>query len=154
MIRRLSVFLIAFAGCASVRVIPGTLVEDTKLNRDLIDVCEEYRHALEQRDAGKLLSLISKRYFEDSGTPKTTDDYGYEGLKQVLVSRLASVREIRYNIEYRQIKVTGKRAEVNVRYDASYQMATAMGDRWEKKQSDERLELENENGRWLFVGGM
>ena len=141
-------------GCATVHTIPGTLVEDTKLNRELLVVCEEYRRAMEEKDAGKLLALASHHYFEDSGTPKASDDYGYEGLKQVLVSRLSAVREVRFSIEYRHMAVAGNHAEIDIRYDASYQMATAMGDRWERKQSDKRFVLEKEEGKWLFTAGM
>ena len=31
-----------------------------------------------------LLALAHPNYYEDSGTPKGDDDYGYEGLKEVL----------------------------------------------------------------------
>ncbi len=115
---------------------------------------ERYRHALEDRDAGLLLALAHPQYFEDSGTPKADDDYGYEGLKDVLSKHLSAVRTIRYNIEYRKIEVSGSRARVDIRYDASFQLATEMGDRWERKQNDKRIELESDKGRWLIIGGM
>jgi hypothetical protein len=141
-------------GCATVNVIPGTKVIDTKPNREILDVCEKYRHALEDRDAPMLLSLAHPSYYEDSGTPGGADDYGYEGLKDVLSRRLASLKTIRYNIEYRRVEIDGRRARVDIRYDASFQIATEMGDRWERKQNDKRIELENDGGRWLIVAGM
>ena len=52
-------------GCFNVLMIPGTKVPDTKPNREIIAVCEKYRHALEDRDAETLLSMASKSYFED-----------------------------------------------------------------------------------------
>ena len=142
------------SGCATVRTIPGTLVPDTKINHEILDVCERYRHALEDRDGSQLLALAHPQYYEDSGTPKADDDYGYEGLKDVLSRRLAAVRAVRYNIEYRKIDVSGSRARVDIRYDASFQLATEMGDRWERKQNDKRIELDNDGGRWLIVSGM
>jgi hypothetical protein len=145
---------LAASGCATYRTIPGTMVTDTKPNREIIDVCERYRHALEDRDSGTLLAMASPQYYEDSGTPKADDDYGYEGLKDVLARRLASVRAIRYNIEYRKVDISGSRAQVDIRYDASFQLATEMGDRWERKQNDKRLELENDGRRWLILSGM
>ena len=69
-------------GCATVNTIPGTKVADTKSNREILDVCERYRHAMEDRDATTLLSLAHPNYYEDSGTPLASDDYGYEGLKE------------------------------------------------------------------------
>jgi len=142
------------SGCAPLAVIPGTRVADTKLNREIVDVCEKYRHAMEDRDGATLLALAHPQYFEDSGTPGGSDDYGFEGLKDVLSKRLAAVKTLRYNIEYRKVEVDGTRARVEIRYDASYQMATEMGDRWERKQNDKRLELENDGKRWLFIAGM
>lgn len=153
----MSRFLVAalLVGCVPISYIPGTTVPDTPENRTLVtDVCEKYRQALEERDAARLLALASPRYYEDSGTPKADDDYGYEGLKQVLATRLAALRTVRYNIEYRDVHVHGDRASVDIRYDASFQIATEMGDRWERKQNDKRLELEKVDGRWLFIAGM
>jgi hypothetical protein len=142
------------AGCATIAVIPGTKVADTKPNREILDVCEKYRHAMEERDGATLLALAHPNYYEDSGTPKGDDDYGYEGLKDVLARRLAAVRTVRYNIEYRKVEIEGSRARVDIRYDASFQIATEMGDRWERKQNDKRIELEHDGKRWLIVAGM
>jgi hypothetical protein len=141
-------------GCATVNTIPGTKVPDTKANREILDVCERYRHALEDRDAATLLALAHPDYYEDSGTPNANDDYGYEGLKDVLQKRMAALKTVRYNIEYRKIEISGKRANVDIRYDASFQLATEMGDRWERKLNDKRLELENDGKRWLIIAGM
>ena len=145
---------LALAGCATINVIPGTKVADTKANRELLDVLERYRHAMEDRDAATLLSLAHPNYYEDSGTPLASDDYGYEGLKDVLSRRLAALRTLRYNIEYRRVSITGHHAQVDIRYDASFQLATEMGDRWERKQNDKRIELENDGRRWLIIAGM
>jgi hypothetical protein len=148
------VLLLAMAGCATVNTIPGTKVADTKANRELLDVCERYRHAMEDRDAATLLALAHPNYYEDSGTPGGSDDYGYEGLKEVLSRRLGALRTLRYNIEYRKVSITGHHAEIDIRYDASFQLATEMGDRWERKQNDKRIELENDGKRWLIIAGM
>ena len=145
---------VALSACHHLQVIPGTTVQDSRINRQLIDIVEEYRTALESRDPVRLLTLAHPQYFEDSGTAKTDDDYGFEGLRQVLQTRLAAVRTIRYNIEYRHIQITGTRAQVDIRYDATFQMATAIGDRWERKQNDKRIELENDGKRWLIIAGM
>ena len=46
-VNRALLFSIAtLMGCAHARVIAGTRVEDTKENRDLIEVCEKYRRAM------------------------------------------------------------------------------------------------------------
>lgn len=162
-LRSLSIALgaaVLATGCATVPNIPGTRVEDTRINRNVLEVCEAYRHALEDRDADTLVGLASKDYFEDSGTPKAEDDYGYEGLRQVISTRLAALKSVRYNIDYRGMKqsservVRGTRVAVDIRYDASYQIATELGDRWERKQNEKRMELEWDGQKWLFVAGM
>jgi len=142
------------SGCATVSVIPGTTVRDPRQNREILEIVEKYRRAMEERDAATLLALAHPQYYEDSGTPKGDDDYGYQGLRDVLAKRLGQLRTLRYNIEYRKIDVEGSRAKVDIRYDASFQLATEMGDRWERKQNDKRIELENDGKRWLIIAGM
>ena len=108
---------------------------------------------MEQRDASKLLSLAHPNYYEDSGTPSGADDYGYPGLKRVLEQRLGALRWLRYLVRYRYVNVEGERATVDIRYDISFQLMTEMGEKWERRQNDKRLELIRENNRWMFVSG-
>lgn len=142
------------SGCASVRPIPGTKIPDTPAHREVLARVEEYRVALEQRDAGKLLAMASPNYYEDSGTPSAADDYGFAGLKRILESRLAALRWLRYLVRYRDVRIEGNRAQVDVRFDISYQLLTELGERWERKQSEKRIELVRDENRWLFVSGM
>lgn len=141
-------------GCATVRPIPGTKIPDTPMHREVLARVEEYRIALEQRDSNKLLSMASPNYYEDSGTPSAADDYGFAGLKKVLDSRLGALRWLRYLIRYRDVRIEGSRAFVDVRYDISFQLMTELGERWERKQSEKRIELVRDDNHWLFVSGM
>ena len=141
-------------GCAAVRPIPGTRIPDTPSHREVLARVEEYRIALEQRDSNKLLAMASPNYYEDSGTPTAADDYGFAGLKKVLDSRLGALRWLRYLIRYRDVRVEGSRAFVDIRYDISFQLMTELGERWERKQSEKRIELVRDDNRWLFVNGM
>jgi hypothetical protein len=142
------------AGCATIRPIPGTKIADTPANRELLTRLEEYRVALEQRDSTKLLTMASPQYYEDAGTPGGSDDYGFPGLKRVLEQRLSALRWLRYLVRYRDIRIEGNRAAVDIKYDISFQLMTEMGERWERKQSEKRLELVKEDNRWLFLSGM
>ena len=76
-----------------------------------------------------LLVLASQSYFEDSGTPRSDDDYGYEGLRQVLSSKLKLVKSLRYEIEYRNINVRGNQAEVEIREGPERQISGCLGNR-------------------------
>jgi hypothetical protein len=154
-------FLFAFltgasvlSGCATVRPIPGTKIPDTPMHREVIARIEEYRVALEQRDSNKLLAMASPNYYEDSGTPSAADDYGFAGLKKILDNRLGALRWLRFLVRYRDVRIEGSRAMVDIRYDISFQLMTELGERWERKQSEKRVELVRDDNRWLFVSGM
>ncbi|MBL8632504.1 MAG: hypothetical protein JNM40_04720 [Myxococcales bacterium] len=149
----LSLCLWFVSGCATAPTIPGTKIADTPLHRVLLQRVEEYRLAMEQREAGKLLTLAHPNYYEDSGTPTAQDDYAFAGLKRVLESRLSSVRWMRYLIRYRDVKVSGDHASVDIRYDLSFQLMTELGEKWERRQNDKRLELIKDGDRWLFISG-
>ena len=144
---------LGLSGCATLRLIPGTKIVDTAGNREILARCEEYRLAMEQRDAAKLLSMADPNYYEDSGTPSGSDDYGYPGLKRVLEARLSALRWLRYLIRYREIHVENDRASVDIRYDISFQLMTEVGEKWERRQNEKRLELKHEGNRWMFLSG-
>src|SRR5215218_9078809 len=98
-------FLIAVAlavtvtACASKKVyISGTKIPYSQNNESVLKACEEYRLAVERGDSDSLMLMAHKQYWEDSGTPSGSDDYGYEGLRNVLVNRLAKATDIRYTI--------------------------------------------------------
>ena len=101
-----------------------------------------------------LLVLASQRYFEDSGTPRSDDDYGYEGLRRVLAEKLKMVKSLRYQIEYRNITVRNDRAEVEVYLEGAFELAADFGDRYRRVNDYHKFFLEHENDQWKFVGGM
>lgn len=102
--------------------IPNTDVPDTRENREVIEVAERYRHAVERRDTQALLALASNHYFEDAGTPAGDDDYGYDGLRRLLSVWAEEVREIRYEIRYRRVTFenNGDRALIDYTYTGSF----------------------------------
>lgn len=146
--------LIAMAqlGCGA-QLIPNTTVEDTPENREIIDFCESYRRALEQRDGGALLAMASPRYYENSGTPQGDDDYDISGLRDVL-ARLDDVQAIRYEFRYRRIGRERDRVHVDYTYSGSYQIETEDGHRWFRHVADNRLEIERIGGQLRMVSGM
>jgi hypothetical protein len=142
------------AGCAHEDYFPGTTILRTDQNRRIIETIEQYRRRLIERNVEGLLVLASDKYFEDSGTPRSDDDYGYEGLKQVLTTKLQRVKSLRYDIEYRSIKVYGARAEVEVFLDGSFELAAESGDRYRRVNDYHRFVLEEQNDKWKFLSGM
>ena len=146
------------AACAHQEYFAGTTIPRTEENRRIIETVEQYRQRLLARNIEGLLVLASERYFEDSGTPRSDDDYGYDGLKQVLANQLKRVKSMRYEIEYRTIKVTGsdqsKKAEVEVFLDGSFELAADAGDRYRRVNDYHHFVLEQKGDEWKFLSGM
>jgi len=144
-------------GCAAkTKYVRGSKVPDTEQNREILAVCEDYRRAVERLDVAKLLVMASPNYHEDGGTIDATDDYGNEGLRQVLATRFGATKSVRYGIEYRKVTRKGARATVDIYIDASFLFAGARGDVWHPVTNYNRLELEwdGKRQRWLFLAGM
>lgn len=141
---------------AKAEVIGGTTIPRNSENEQIIKRIEQYRLAVEQKDAGKLLSMASKEYWEDSGTPTGADDYGYDELREVLSGRFQNARSIRYSMRYMKILRRGQRAYIDVLIDASYSIKDARGrDVREDKRDQNQLVLKwDENRRaWMFISG-
>ena len=143
------------AGCAHREFFPGTTIVRSEENRKIIETVEEYRQRLIQRNVVGLLALASPKYFEDSGTPRSDDDYGYDGLKTVLETQLPRLKSLRYDIEYRNIHVSGDQAEVEVFLDGSFEIGSSDdGDRYRRVNDYHRFILDKEGDEWKFLAGM
>jgi hypothetical protein len=142
------------AGCARHEYYPGTTIVRSERNRKIVETIEQYRKRLMEHNVDGLLVLASPRYFEDSGTPRSDDDYGYDGLREVLTNRLQRLKSLRYEIEYRNIRMNGPLAEVEVFLDGSFELASSLGDRYRRVNDYHRFVLEPQGDNWKFVAGM
>lgn len=146
---------LGLGGCAHQEYFPQSTIPKTEENSLIIDTVELYRRKLLERNVEGLLLLASDRYFEDSGTPRSDDDYGYQGLKMVLTQRLTHVQSMRYEIEYRAIRREGRRAEVEVFLDGSFELSADHHDRYRRVNDYHRFVLEKQaNEKWQFLSGM
>jgi hypothetical protein len=156
----LGLFLLGGAfGCGHGSVIPGTNIPATDANREIIDTVEEYRQKLVEKNVDGLLLLASDKYFEDGGTPQANDDYGYSGLAGILSSRLQRVESIRYEIQYKSIKIDNDgRAEVEAFLNGAFELQGEVGERYRRISDFHRFMLVRApNGgtfKWKFVSGM
>jgi len=149
-----TLLIVGTVACAHTDYFTGTTILRNEENVKIIETVEQYRRRMLEHNIDGLLVLASQTYFEDSGTPRSDDDYGYEGLKQVLTSKLKLVKSLRYEIEYRNITVRGNRADVEVFLDGSFELAADSGDRYRRVNDYHRFLLEQENEQWKFTGGM
>lgn len=146
--------LILVACAASTRNIGGTKIPDTDENREILRTVEKYRMAVEKKDTGALISMASKQYWEDGGTPTGSDDYGYDGLADVLAGRFQNAESIRYSMKYIRIRRQANRAFVEVLVDASFTIRTFRGEERLDMRDQNELVLEHDGERWLFLAGM
>jgi hypothetical protein len=72
----------------------------------------------------------------------------------VLAKQLKRVKSMRYEIEYRNIRVTGKQAEVEVFLDGSFELAADAGDRYRRVNDFHKFVLEENDEKWKFLSGM
>ncbi len=147
------------AGCAHRDFLPGTTIPATETNREIIGTIEDYRMRLMEKNVEGLLLLASQRYFEDGGTPQPNDDYGYAGLSTVLTTRLQRVESIRYDIQYKKIRVgRDGRAEVEAFLSGAFELQGEAGDRYRRVRDFHRFVLERAtdggSAKWRFLSGM
>ena len=135
--------------------IANTDVEDNDFNRKVIEYCEVYRHAVEQRSTARLLKMAAPSYYEDGGNVDASDDLDYAGLEKYLTEQFSQTRAIRYEIHYRQISEGRKDTVlVDYTYSASYKIPTAHGDVWRRRVADNRLSLAREGEGFRILSGM
>ena len=152
------VWVLALVGCGHGRTIPGTTVLATETNQEIIDSIENYRMNLVQKNVDGLLLLASDRYFEDGGTPQASDDYGFEGLRTILLNKLQRVQSIRYDVEYQAISIKGDMAEVRVFLNGAFELKGEAGDRYRRLSDIHRFVLQRSasggSNKWKFLSGM
>ena len=139
----------------SKQMIPNSDVEDTTQNRDVVLFCEQYRHALEDKNVAQLLKLMSPAYFEDGGNTKTDDDADYDKVREFLTGDFLRSNGIRYEIRYRKVTFSEKqRIYVDYTYDAAWKIPGVKNDEWHHRVADNRLELVKDGESYKILAGM
>lgn len=146
--------LLVLAGCAQ-QLIPNTDVPDNAENRQVVEFCEVYRHAVEERDTSALLGLVSERYYDDNGTPGADDDMDVDALRTALSRWSGEVVDIRYEIRYRRVTFRDDRVLVDYTYTGSFKIRSiGEEERWERRLRDNRLEIVREDGELRILSGL
>ncbi len=151
----LTVALAATLGACAHGRIPGTQIPDTKDNREVLAVVRKAIDALAQRDAPALLSVISTKYFEDNGTPDPKDDYGYEQLKdKILSDTFAATKEMFVEVDVQNVVIQGNTAYADIRYGSRARLELPTGTQWDSHRDFDRIRLDREDGTWKIIGGI
>jgi hypothetical protein len=143
-------------GACATQVIPNTDVEDTPEARDVVGFVEKYRTAVIARDVPKLLSLASKDYYDDMGTPQGDDDVDLEGLRERLTATFGpELLSVHYDIRYREVVFLPTKVLVDYTYIGRFRIQGGDGSRWERRLSDNRMVLaKTDKGGYAILSGM
>ena len=154
-LRALLVVLALSALACSKAYIPNTDVEDTTQNRDIIKFCEDYRHAMEDKNVPQLLKMMSPGYFEDAGNAKAEDDADYEKIREFLTTDFLHTMGIRYEIRYRKVTYSEtNHIWVDYTYAAAWKIPGVDKDEWHHTVADNRLELVRDGESYKIIAGM
>jgi hypothetical protein len=142
----------ACAGCGK-SYIPNTDVENTGENLKVVQFCERYRHAVQDKNVQELLRLASPAYFSTS--VRNEDVYDYAGLRDYLTQTFTKTSGIRYEIRYRKVTYTEtNHILVDYTYAAAFRIPGVKGDEWRHKVADNRLDLVREGDSYRIASGM
>lgn len=136
--------------------IQGTGVVDTPENREIVDLVETYRQAVENRDIQMLSDVVSRRYFENGSTTAVTrDDYGFEELLRSVFPVLRdNVQKVTYKVSVTRVSVTGNEASAYVDWELTFQYVEGGLEGWATAKDRNRIDFVREEGRWKIIGGL
>lgn len=135
-----AIALAALSACKPA-LLPGTSIEDTPDNREVLAFMEQYRTAVESRSAENVLKLVASDYWEDSGTPDQRDDYGIEKLQRDLAERLSHTRAIHLELRIQHVEPDDASLRVDYRYLQRALLAMPAGEQWVSHSDVNRIVL-------------
>ncbi|ATB46878.1 nuclear transport factor 2 family protein [Corallococcus macrosporus] len=155
MLKRFLAFsvLSLLAACAPKRI-PGTDIVDNSDTRAILAVMEQYRTALEARDAQAIQKLVSPSFQDDGGTPSDpSDDLTAETLVPYLEKVFPRIQGPRIELSIRRIQVGEGVAAAIYYWNASWRMPS-LHSRPMKESELEQMVLRKEDGTWKIVTGI
>jgi ketosteroid isomerase-like protein len=144
---------VAASACSTKRI-PGTEIRDTKDNRAVYEVVDQYVHAMNKRDADAVLALVSPDYFDDAGTPDPSDDLDRDRLQKTLAQDLGRVETERLAVTLRKIEVTDGTAYAEIFFDNYYRVQTPAGAIPRRDSDVHRIRLKKIDGQWKIYAGL
>ena len=145
--------LLVLAACGP-RYIQGTQIPDTDESRAILKVMEQYRTALEARNAKAVQQLVSKSFHDNGGNEDPQDDLTYDNLPQMLPPLFARLDSPRVEFEVRMVDVKKNGVATVVYYwNASWRVPGLL-DKTQRSSELEQMVLQKEDGQWRIVSGM
>ncbi len=153
---RLALVAAVLALAACTHRIPNSDIQDTPDTRAILGVIDQYRQAVERRDATAILKVVSRRYFDDQGTPDPADDLDFSQLAKALPDDLARLSGARLDIGVKEIEVNpdATEATADVFYDGHFRITTPRGEVPKAESDVSRMRFRKENGAWKVTSGL
>lgn len=143
----------ALGACAH-GTIPGTNIEDTEENREILRLVEAYHSAMEGLDATALLDLVSPGYYEDYGNRQDEDDENYAQLQERLRENFGLAKTLYLDLRVDDIRVEEDAAYAELFYDVRTLVKYPSGEKWEHHSDRSRLEFKRFSEGWRIVAGL
>jgi hypothetical protein len=145
-----------FISCSSQKMIVGTTIEDTETNRVLYDIMQNYNKNIEEKNIDNLMKLVSTRYYDNSGTVDTSDDFGYSQLKDVLKKRFLQIKDIFQTIKIKSIveNKTDNKYYVTYEYTAKFLMSIDENKEWHEKSDINQIVFQKEGQEFKIIKGL
>ena len=121
--------LSAASGCKP-ELIPGTQVEDSDENREVLTFLTRYQAAMQARKVDDVIKLCAADYFETNGNDTPADDYNIDGLRTKLGEHFGRTKEIVLEVYVQQIERTDDAVKVAYRYNTRALVGFPSGDKW------------------------
>ncbi|MBZ4417100.1 nuclear transport factor 2 family protein [Myxococcus sp. RHSTA-1-4] len=143
------------AACAP-KLIPGTDIVDNSDTRAILQVMEQYRSALENRDAAAIQALVTKDFREDAGTPsEPDDDLTTANLGPYLENLFKQVQGTQVELDVRRIQINEDLGVAGAIYywKANWRMP-GLNTRPQRESELEQMVFRREDGQWKIVSGI
>ncbi len=150
----LSLSLALLVACGG-RRIPGTDIEDNDDTRAILRGMEQYRSAVEARDAQGVLQLISESFKDEGGTAKVEDRMDFADLQKKLPVQLAKLEDVKLDLNVRKIEIYSETSTASAVY--TYNLSFRMPRLSNKQQSESEIKqmwFKRDKGGWKISSGI
>ena len=152
---------VSVSGCAPANI-ANTEIPDTDENREIYERVMTYKSAMEARDMDAITTMVSTRYYSNSGTTETDeDDYGYTRLvEEYLPLLVQNVKAVQYQIIMRRVEISeytdGKPSKAFADFEFFGRFLYVEGGRegWRQQNDFNRISFAREEGQWMIVDGL
>ncbi|HME90354.1 MAG TPA: DUF4440 domain-containing protein [Myxococcaceae bacterium] len=137
------------------RRIPGTDIEDNDDTRAILQVMEQYRTAIEARDAQGVLRLVSQSFKDDGGSSRPEDRLDYAELQKKLPVELAKLDDVKLDLTVRKIEIQKGTNTASAVY--TYNLTFRMPRLSNKPQSESEIKkmwFKRDGKQWKIASGI